>query len=44
MTITAIAPTQSNGSAESSNLEDITHGCVKCGTTLTRTVRPARRP
>jgi hypothetical protein len=40
MTITAIAPAQSNGGTELSNLEDITHGCVQCGTTLTRTVRP----
>jgi hypothetical protein len=39
MTITAIAPAQSNSGAELSNLEDITHGCVQCGTTLTRTVR-----
>jgi hypothetical protein len=38
MAITAVAPVQSNGGAES-NLEDITHGCVQCGTTLTRTVR-----
>ena len=40
MTITAVTPAQSNGDAELSNLEDITHGCVQCGTTLTRTVRP----
>lgn len=40
MAITAIAPARSNGAAESSNLEDITHGCAQCGTTLTRTVRP----
>jgi hypothetical protein len=39
MAITAVAPAQANGGAESSNLEDITHGCVQCGTTLTRTVR-----
>jgi hypothetical protein len=39
MTITAITPARSNGGAELSNLEDITHGCVQCGTTLTRTVR-----
>ena len=38
MTITAITPARSNGGAES--LEDITHGCAQCGTTLTRTVRP----
>ena len=40
MTITAIAPARSNGDEEVSDLEDITHGCVQCGTTLTRTVRP----
>jgi hypothetical protein len=43
MTITAITPARSNGGAESANLadlEDITHGCAQCGTTLTRTVRP----
>jgi len=40
MAITAVTPARSSGSAESSNLEDITHGCVQCGTTLTRTVRP----
>lgn len=39
MTITAITPARSNGGAESGNLEDITHGCAQCGTTLTRTVR-----
>jgi hypothetical protein len=39
MAITAVVPAQSNSGAESSNLEDITHGCVQCGTTLTRTVR-----
>jgi len=39
MTITAIAPARSNGDEEVSDLEDITHGCVQCGTTLTRTVR-----
>jgi len=40
MTITAITPARSNGGAESAHLEDITHGCAQCGTTLTRTVRP----
>jgi len=39
MAITAVTPVRSNGSVESSHLEDITHGCVQCGTTLTRTVR-----
>jgi phage terminase large subunit GpA-like protein len=40
MAITAVTPAWFNGDAESGNLEDITHGCVQCGTTLTRTVRP----
>ena len=40
MAITAVTRARSGGSASSSNLEDITHGCVQCGTTLTRTVRP----
>jgi hypothetical protein len=40
MTITVITPVRSIGGAESSDLEDITHGCAQCGTTLTRTVRP----
>jgi len=39
MAITAITPARSSESAESAHLEDITHGCVQCGTTLTRTVR-----
>jgi hypothetical protein len=39
MTVTAITPARANGGAESGNLEDITHGCAQCGTTLTRTVR-----
>ncbi|HKD31465.1 MAG TPA: hypothetical protein VKC66_36875 [Xanthobacteraceae bacterium] len=39
MAITAVAPARPSDSAESSNLEDITHSCMQCGTTLTRTVR-----
>jgi hypothetical protein len=39
MAITAITPAQSSSDEEVSGLEDITHGCVQCGTTLTRTVR-----
>jgi hypothetical protein len=39
MAITAVAPAGPSDNAESSNLEDITHGCTQCGTTLTRTVR-----
>jgi hypothetical protein len=40
MEITGIAPAlYANGTA-SNDLEDITHTCVQCGTTLTRTIRP----
>src|SRR5215471_5756578 len=39
MAVTAVTPARSGGGAESSNLKDITHGCMQCGTTLTRTVR-----
>jgi DNA-directed RNA polymerase subunit RPC12/RpoP len=38
MAIMAVTPARFAG-AESNDLEDITHGCVQCGTTLTRTVR-----
>jgi hypothetical protein len=40
MAIMAVTPVGPGGNAESGNLEDITHGCAQCGTTLTRTVRP----
>jgi hypothetical protein len=40
MTITAVTRARFAGGVESNDLEDITHGCVQCGTTLTRTVRP----
>ncbi len=39
MAITAVTPARSNTDEKVSGLEDITHGCVQCGTTLTRTVR-----
>jgi hypothetical protein len=44
MAITVIEPASpfSYGTA-SSDLEDITHGCAQCGTTLTRTMRSHRR-
>jgi len=38
MAITAVTPARFVG-VEANDLEDITHGCVQCGTTLTRTVR-----
>ena len=40
MVIMAVTPARFAGSVDSNDLEDITHGCVQCGTTLTRTVRP----
>jgi hypothetical protein len=39
MVIMAVAPTPFEGGAGRSHLDDITYGCVQCGTTLTRTVR-----
>ena len=39
MAITTVAPARCDSGAESNELEDVTHGCVQCGTTLTRTVR-----
>ena len=40
MAITVIEPAPPLGyGTASSDLEDITHGCVQCGTTLTRTMR-----
>jgi hypothetical protein len=40
MAITTVAPAKFPTGIESNDLEDITHGCVQCGTTLTRTVKP----
>jgi hypothetical protein len=34
MAITAIAPAQYADGAESDDLEDVTHACVQCGTTV----------
>jgi hypothetical protein len=42
MEITAIAPARYPNGAASNDLEDITHTCVQCGATLTRT-RPFSR-
>jgi hypothetical protein len=30
--------------AESNDLEEVTHSCVHCGSTMTRTVRPLASP
>jgi hypothetical protein len=40
MAITAVTRARFPSGVESNDLEDVTHGCVQCGTTLTRTVRP----
>jgi hypothetical protein len=40
MAITGVAPARLDSGSASNDLEDVTHGCVQCGTTLTRTVRP----
>jgi hypothetical protein len=40
MVITAITRTKIANGAESNDLKDVTHACVRCGTMLTRTVRP----
>jgi predicted RNA-binding Zn-ribbon protein involved in translation (DUF1610 family) len=34
MAVTSVAPARDDDGAESSDLEDVTHGCVQCGTTL----------
>jgi hypothetical protein len=40
MTITSVSPARIDAGMESNDLEDVTHGCAQCGTTLTRTIRP----
>jgi predicted RNA-binding Zn-ribbon protein involved in translation (DUF1610 family) len=40
MAITAVAPARFDAGTVGQILEDVTHGCPQCGTTLTRTVRP----
>jgi len=40
MAITAVSPARLENGAQSNDLEDVTHTCVQCGTTLTRTIRP----
>jgi hypothetical protein len=39
MVVAAVEPARLANGAASNDLEDITHGCVQCGTRLTRTVR-----
>jgi hypothetical protein len=45
MAVTAVKPAMYAEEVEGQNgqeteLEDVTHGCVQCGTTLTRTILP----
>jgi hypothetical protein len=40
MAVTSVAPTMFASEGENTELEDVTHGCVQCGTTLTRTILP----
>jgi hypothetical protein len=40
MAITSVAPALYADGAETNDLEDITHTCVQCGTTLISTRRP----
>jgi predicted RNA-binding Zn-ribbon protein involved in translation (DUF1610 family) len=42
MAITIIEPTPLAYGAASGDLEDITHSCAQCGTTLIRTIRSHR--
>jgi hypothetical protein len=43
MVVTAVEPAPLAYGTVSSDLEDITHSCAHCGTTLTRTMRSHRR-
>jgi hypothetical protein len=40
LAITAVAPARLASGAASNDLEDVTHRCVQCGTTLISTRRP----
>ena len=45
MAITAVKPAMyaievEGGNGADTELEDVTHGCIQCGTTLTRTILP----
>jgi predicted RNA-binding Zn-ribbon protein involved in translation (DUF1610 family) len=39
MAFAAVEPARLADGAASNDLDDVNHGCVQCGTTLTRTVR-----
>jgi DNA-directed RNA polymerase subunit RPC12/RpoP len=43
MAITAVDPAPLANGVASNDLEDVTHGCVQCGTTLTRTMQSTSR-
>jgi len=44
MAVTSVTPAmfaaEAAAEGENTELEDVTHGCVQCGTTLTRTILP----
>ena len=40
MHIISIAPARLENGSAANDLEDVTHACVQCGTTLSRLVRP----
>ena len=40
MHIISIAPARLDNGSAANDLEDVTHACVQCGTTLSRLVRP----
>lgn len=39
MVVRSVTPVPVDGSAVCGDLDDINYGCVRCGTTMTRTVR-----
>jgi hypothetical protein len=48
MAVTSVTPTMFAAEVavegENTELEDVTHGCVQCGTTLIRTILPMAEP
>jgi hypothetical protein len=48
MAVTSVTPTmfaaEFAAEGEATELEDVTHRCVQCGTTLTRTILPTAEP
>ncbi len=39
MVVRAVTPVPFDGGEDRASLDDITYSCIKCGTTMTRTVR-----